>query len=147
MSSVRVSLNGIKQLQRDMPKLLDTVEKRISKKAPTEIVQNVYAGKTGIFPASSLPFNQPSTIKRKGHGIRLDDTGDLLTIQDWRIQKTVNGYLVKPPSNRAAVVGHLNERTTYRPAYKIMEIPTGFFPGWAGAISQRFFRKVIPNYS
>lgn len=146
MSSVRISLNGIKKLQRDMPKLLDTVEKRIAKKAPSVIVENVYRGVTGIFPANSLPFNKPSTIKRKGHGIRLDDAGDLLT-GNWRVEKTTAGYLVKPPSNRANVVGYLNERTTNRPAYKILEIPLGFFPNWAAIISQRFFKKVIPNYS
>jgi hypothetical protein len=147
MSEARVSLKGIEKLQRDMPKLRNTLEARIAKRAPSEIVSNAYAGKTGIFPANSLPFNKPSTIARKGHGIRLDDTGDLLSIQDWRIERTKEGHKIKPPANREAVVGYLNSPTENRPAYKIMDLPLGFFPLWAAKIVQAFFRKNIKNYT
>ena len=147
MSSVNVSLNGLKKLKKDMPKLLDKVEKLVADKAPINIVSNINRGLTGIFPANSLPFNKPSTIKRKGHGRRLFDKGELVSVSSWSVSKSTNGYLIRPPSTRGDVVNYLNTPTANRPAYKIMEIPNGFFPNWAAAISQTFFKKVIPNYT
>lgn len=147
MSNVKISLVGLKKLQKDMPKLLDKVERLVASDAPKNIVSNVRKGLTGIFPTNSLPYNQPSTQARKGHGRRLEDTGALLTTGNWSVSKSTKGYLVRPPSNRGDVVNYLNTPNGSRPAYKIMEIPKGYFPNWASVISKTFFNMVIPRYN
>lgn len=143
---VRFSLKGFKAFRRDAPKILRKVEREIAMAAPRHIVRNIKKGKTGIYPNDNLPFNKPSTIRRKGHGERLIDEKKLTIVGDWEITKGRGGYLVKPPAVRREAVKHLNDRTENRPAYKILEIPSGFFPKWAQTILTKEVRKFLAKF-
>ena len=145
---VNINLSGLIKLVKDLPKHKSDLEEKIAKKAPEHIIENVYRGRTGIFPSNALPFNKLSTVRRKGQappGIQLDDTGDLLN-GNWQVTKGTDGWLVAPPQNRQDAVFHLQSKTDTRPAYKIMEIPKGFFPSWAAVIIRRAFKKLITKY-
>lgn len=144
--TVKINLRGLRQLQKEMPKFSDKVERLIAEAAPNEIVSNALKGKTGIFPFSNLPFNKPSTVRKKGHGDRLVDKGVLLSEYLWSIRKTGNGYAVIPPPLRRKIAKYLDEKTEHRPAYRILYIPKGFFPKWATAILKKEFNNFLARY-
>lgn len=151
MSEVRFNLNGIKALVKEMPKFLDTVERKIAKKAPGEIVSNIEKGLTGIYPFGILPQNKPSTIRAKlARGNRskpLQDELELTEVGDWTARKVNNGWTINPPSSRGSVVGYLSQRTENRPAYQILKMPTKFFPVFARTILNTNFFAFIRKHS
>ncbi len=147
MSDVKINLKSYIAFRKALPSFALKLEKTIAKKAPAEIVKNIHRRKTGIFPVEDLPMNKTSTQLRKGHGRQLVDKGILTTIGKWSIAKAIKGYLVRPPAGRADIVGYLNERTENRSAYKILEIPEGFFPDWARKIVVTAFKKFIVKFA
>lgn len=148
---VRISLNGLTKLKKDLPKFTEVLEKDIAEKAPAVIVGNIMKNKTGIFPLDSLPQNHYTTAQKKireGKPVKsMVDDRELIKVSNWQIEKDASGYLIKPPRNRMEAVFHLNNPSDYRPAYKIMDIPKGFTPLWVARLTKRYFDKIIPKYA
>jgi hypothetical protein len=147
---VKFSLKGLEALNKELPAFAERVERETAKRAPAEIVRNIELGATGIFPFARLPENKASTKRAKiarGNGDRpLQDELYLTDDTDWNVTKNVKGYLVKPPENRAAIVGYLSEPTSNRPAYKIMEMPDDYFPKFAREILLNEFSKFMKKH-
>ena len=147
---VKLNLDGINRLKKDLPKWSAKMEKEVADKAPSEIIKNIRKQRTGIFPGASLPPNAPSTTKRKqSQGkapLSMIDDGVLTTAGKWRTSKGKGGHLIKPPANRAKEVKILDDGINGK-RYRILWIPKGFIPGWIKILVNSRFKAFIRKYT
>jgi hypothetical protein len=149
--TVNINLSGLKGLIRELPEWADDMNAEVANKARSEIVRNIKAGKTGIFPAADLPRNKASTLRRKalkGRGNQsLIDEGILTRTRKWSTQKTAKGHVILPPKERREIVKYLQDGIEGGSVYKILEIPTGFIPEWIKKLVAFRFRKLIKKHA
>jgi hypothetical protein len=149
--TVNINLSGLKGLAKALPEWSFSVSRIVAKQAPTEIVNNIQAGKTGIFPGANLPRNKPSTLRRKaikGTGSKsLIDDKILTTVSKWSTRKTTEGYVIMPPNERRDVVKYLQDGVEGGSVYKILEVPKGFIPSWIKKLVAPLFFKLIKKYA
>ena len=148
---IKLNLRGLAALKKQIPSFSSKLLRKIAKATPEVVVKNIQLGRTGIYPGNSLPQNKVSTKRRKlakGNGDKpLQDDLFLTDDEAWRVRKRGKNYAVLPPANRAVIVGYLSEGVQGGSKYKILEMPRGYFPGYAREIMVASFNKFMSKYT
>ena len=148
--SVTYNLKGLRALQKKIPSFTRKMQLKIAKKAPEKIIENVMLKKAGIFPNKSLPKNEASTVKAKGHDVVLvGKEKKLLRANRWRYKRAGGRYEVLPPKDRTDVVGYLQSGVRAKKRvkrYPIMLLPKKYMPVWVKETIKAEFNRFMQKY-